>query len=73
MTAIKAIRAYCLDCSGDSAHEVKYCPYEKCPLFRFRFGKNPNIKRKKLTEEQKEVLAERLKKSRTAHKNNVVA
>ena len=38
---IKAIRAYCLDCSDGSAHEVRTCYLEDCPLWHFRFGKNP--------------------------------
>ncbi len=56
-TPLKAIRAKCLDCSGDSAPEVKLCVIPHCPLFEFRMGKNPY--RKELTEE------ERMK--RTAH------
>ena len=42
LTPVKAIRAYCLDCSGDSAHEVKLCPISECPLYKYRLGKNPN-------------------------------
>lgn len=43
-TPLKAIRAKCLDCSGDSANEVKLCTIEWCPLYPFRLGKNPNRK-----------------------------
>lgn len=60
MTPMKAIRAYCLDCSNGSAHEVKLCPMTECPLYAFRLGKNPNIKKKKLTPEQKEEIVRRL-------------
>ena len=42
MTPLKAIREKCLDCCGGSAHEVRLCTCEKCALYRFRFGKNPN-------------------------------
>ena len=42
MTPLKAIREKCLDCCGSSAHEVRLCTCEKCALYRFRFGKNPN-------------------------------
>jgi len=59
---IKAIRAHCLDCSGGSREEVKLCTLPKCALYPFRFGKNPNIKRE-YTEEQKKVMAERLRKN----------
>jgi hypothetical protein len=38
---IKAIRAYCLDCSNGQYSVVRKCPCKKCPLFAFRFGKNP--------------------------------
>ena len=41
VTPMKAIRLKCLECSG-SAHEVKLCSAEKCPLHCYRFGKNPS-------------------------------
>ena len=43
-TPLKAIRLKCLDCSCDSANEVRLCPIKQCPLYNFRFGKNPNRK-----------------------------
>lgn len=60
LTAIKAIRAKCLDCSGGSSQEVKLCVIPECPLYPFRLGKNPNIKRKEYTEEQRKAMAETL-------------
>ena len=69
-TPLKAIRAKCLDCSGDSANEVKLCPVKWCPLYPYRSGKNPNIKRKPLTEEQKTVIKERLAKARKERKKS---
>lgn len=42
ITPLKAVRLKCLDCSNGSSNEVKLCPVEKCPLYPFRFGKNPN-------------------------------
>jgi hypothetical protein len=60
----KAIRAFCLGCSGDSPSEVKNCPVEKCPLYPFRFGKNPYRQRRELTEEERQVLRDRLKVAR---------
>lgn len=42
MTPMKAIRAKCLDCCCGSSHEVRLCTAEKCPLYPYRFGKNPN-------------------------------
>lgn len=44
LTPIKAIRAKCLDCSGGQPSEVRNCLIEDCPLFPYRFGKNPNRK-----------------------------
>lgn len=42
MTPMKAIRAKCLDCCCDSSNEVRLCTIQKCPLYPYRFGKNPN-------------------------------
>ncbi len=63
MTPMKAIRAKCLDCNG-TANEVKLCPCTDCALWPFRLGKNPNIKPRNLTEEQRQAAAERLKNAR---------
>jgi len=42
MTPLKSIRKNCLECSAGSAKEVRLCQIEDCPLYRFRFGKNPS-------------------------------
>lgn len=42
VTPMKAIRLKCLDCSCGSSNEVKLCTVEKCPLYPYRFGKNPS-------------------------------
>ena len=60
---VKAIRANCLDCMGGSSNEVKLCPVSYCPLFPFRFGKNP-YRRSEITEEQRKIKSERMKKLR---------
>jgi len=44
MTPLKAIRAKCMDCSAWQPKEVRLCTVEKCALFIYRFGKNPNRK-----------------------------
>lgn len=64
---LKAIRAHCLECCNDSAHEVKLCTVKKCPLFDFRFGKNPHTVRK-LTDKQRKAMSERAKKNLTGRK-----
>lgn len=61
---VKAIRAFCLECSCGSTSEIKECPVVKCPLYPFRFGKNPYRQRREMTEEQKQVLADRLREAR---------
>jgi hypothetical protein len=63
MTPIQAIRAKCLDCCCDQANEVKLCTAIRCPLWPFRLGKNPNIKPREYTEEQREAMRQRLKKA----------
>ena len=65
MTPMKAIRAKCLDCNGTS-NEVRLCPCTDCPLWPFRLGKNPNIKPRNLTDEQRKAAAERLKNARNS-------
>ena len=69
MRPLKAIRLKCLDCCCDQANEVKICEIKNCPLWPFRFGKNPKdeTKEKKiLSEEERIILRERLKKGREA-------
>ncbi len=44
LTPIKAIRAKCLECSNHQPKEVRYCSITDCPLYPYRFGKNPNRK-----------------------------
>ena len=62
---IKAIRAKCLDCCCGQANEVKLCTCKDCPLYTFRFGKNP-YRNRNLTDEQRRKAAERLHKGRIA-------
>ena len=61
ISPVRAIRAKCLDCSNGSSNEVKLCPVERCPLFPFRFGQNPNRGKRELTDDQREALAERMR------------
>jgi len=43
-TPLKAIRANCLDCSGGSMREVRYCQHTDCIFHEYRMGKNPKRK-----------------------------
>lgn len=67
---LKDIRDHCLECMGGSPKEVAECPSkEYCHLWPYRFGKNPFRTKRKLTDEQKEELANNLKKAREAKQN----
>ena len=61
---IKAIRAFCVECCGGSAHEVSLCPSKDCQLYEFRSGKNPYRSTRELTDEQKAAASERLRLAR---------
>ena len=59
---VKAIRAYCLSCCLENANEVAQCAASSCELWEFRMGKNPYRAKRVYTEEQKAIMAERLRK-----------
>lgn len=60
---VKAIRAKCRECKGNSPRSVDVCETTECPLHAFRMGKNPYLSRA-MTPEQREAAAERLRKAR---------
>lgn len=64
MNPLKAIRAKCLDCCGGMPSEVRDCTIESCALHPFRMGKNPFRKKRVLTDEQRQEMANRLAKAR---------
>ena len=66
---LRVIRLKCLDCCCWQENEVKLCPADDCILWAFRMGKNP-IKRV-MTEEQRDVLRKRMKKSLLAKSNKI--
>lgn len=62
---LKAIRLNCLQCMHGSSKEVSLCTLEQgCPLWPFRFGKNPFRKTRELTEEERERRRDSLQKAR---------
>ncbi len=63
---VKAIRAKCLDCSCDSADEVRKCPVTDCALYPFRFGKNPYRAKREYTAEQVAKMLANFRKDRTS-------
>jgi hypothetical protein len=38
---LKVIREKCIDCSGDSLAELRYCPVTRCALHPYRMGRDP--------------------------------
>lgn len=57
-TLLKAIKRYCLDCSGGCKSEVRDCQHIICDLHPFRLGKNPN---RRMSGKQRTIAAARLK------------
>ena len=43
ISALRAIRKFCLECVGNSSYEVNLCVAPECPLFLFRKGHNPKL------------------------------
>ena len=69
----KAIRQFCIECMGGRGSGQNYtrlieeCVSTNCPLYDFRFGKNPHHTQN-LTAEQRKERGERLKSSVPRHK-----
>jgi hypothetical protein len=61
MTPIQAIREKCKDCMCGQISEIKLCPITECSLYPFRMGKNPNIGKRELSDEQRAAMSERMK------------
>lgn len=64
MNPLQAIRLKCIDCSGGSFKEVRFCTVRSCSLYELRLGKNPGRHPSKRTEKQLQALrdANRLKR-----------
>lgn len=64
---LKAIKQYCrTQCCCDDMDSWKNCQIEDCQLHPFRLGKNPFRKKRKMTDEQRKKIANRLAKAREA-------
>ena len=59
LTPIKAIRAKCLDCTGNQMKEVRHCTCFTCPLWGYRMGVRPEHKR--VVQANEEVEREKLR------------
>jgi len=55
--SVKIIRKHCLACMGGSYDLVRNCTSFECPVYIFRFGKNPN-KILKPTQRTERILSE---------------
>lgn len=65
LTPLQAIRKKCLDCMCGSKKEVRLCPIKDCPLYPYRFGKNPYHKGGKgRSKEEMKKISEILRKKR---------
>lgn len=69
ISPMKAIRLKCLNCCCNQRVEINLCTCEDCPLWVFRFGKNP-YSNKTFSDEQKAAMAERMKNHRENKKKN---
>jgi hypothetical protein len=47
----KAIRLKCLDCCCGNSAEVRRCASVKCPLWRYRMGREENTEKRAAAEE----------------------
>ena len=65
---LKAIKQFCYECSGENRAEVKRCSSIDCPLKPFRTGRNPFLKKREMTPEQKEKARQNLLKGRGEQK-----
>lgn len=68
ITALRAIRAKCLDCCGGSKKDVRECMSEDCKLWVFRFGKNPLRRVRHYTAEERAEIGARLANARRTEK-----
>ena len=66
---LKAIKCFCIECMGGQVTYVKECTSKTCPLYDFRMGKNPHNTRQ-FTEEQRQAMAERMRKMVEAREAN---
>lgn len=69
-SALKAIRAKCLDCAGGMPSEVRECQINRCALHPFRLGKRPKKAGQSLSAEAKAALLARLGSDRSGAPEN---
>jgi hypothetical protein len=65
-TAVKASREMCIECMGgrnseDYRRRIKECASDDCPIFAFRFGKDP-YRKPNLSDDQRKKMGDRMRK-----------
>ena len=70
LTPIKAIRAKCLDCTGNQMKEVRLCSCLSCPLWGYRMGVRPEHKR--ALEANEDARVEKLRDSHLINYSNAM-
>ena len=70
LTPIKAIRAKCLDCTGNQPKEVRLCSCLSCPLWVYRMGVRPEHKR--ALEANEDARVEKLRDSHLINNSNAM-
>lgn len=68
---VKAIRAKCMRCTCDQPGEIDKCPIVDCPLYPFRYGKNPYRTKREMSDEQRAKFAEAAARGRATAKANL--
>lgn len=69
-TTLKTIRRKCLECSSGSADAVRACYIPECPLYPFRFGRNPF--KPPLSEKKRKAITANLKKAQATQRGNTL-
>lgn len=64
MTPLQSIKSFCVDCMGGQPRLVKDCMAKNCALYEYRLGKSRH--KREITEEQRQIAAERMRKAREA-------
>lgn len=61
---IDAIRSKCRECMDNSYTAIEECTSIGCPIWPFRFGVNPWVDERAMTDEQREAASARLAAAR---------
>lgn len=71
LTPLKAIKKMCLQCMCGDYNAVKECGDLDCPVHQYRLGHGSKIKKRELSEEEKKVRLENMRRGREKIKMQV--